>query len=138
MGLRSVPDDREARSLAKRIVGVPAGTAAPRDLNGDGSTLTAERGSKGRFRGLFQSAFGSLNARPVPHSVSTAMGGLHRFVRLQLWRLAAGIAVLFVLASVLGAHAALIALEWTPMGLCVVVVAVEAHRAVVRLQRRRD
>jgi hypothetical protein len=66
------------------------------------------------------------------------MGGLHRFVRLQLWRLAAGIAVLFVLASVLGAHAALIALEWTPMGLCVVVVAVEAHRAVVRLQRRRD
>lgn len=67
-----------------------------------------------------------------------AMGGLHRFVRLQLWRLAGGIAALFVLALIFGADSALIVLEWTPMGLCVVVVAAEARKAFIRLQRRRD
>jgi hypothetical protein len=65
------------------------------------------------------------------------MGALHRFVRLQLWRLAGALGVLFVLATVFGVRPVLLLLEWTPMALCVLVVAAEARNALGRMQRRR-
>lgn len=65
------------------------------------------------------------------------MAEFHRFVRLQLWRLAAVIAVLFALASIVGVHPVLVLLEWTPMAICVLIAVAEVGGAVARGQRRR-
>jgi hypothetical protein len=65
-----------------------------------------------------------------------AMSPLHRFARRQLWRLVALLTVLFLLASALGARAALHVVEWLPMTAAVLVVGGELYRAV-RARRRR-
>jgi hypothetical protein len=65
------------------------------------------------------------------------MAEFHRFVRLQLWRLSAVVGALFVLASILGAHTVLRLLEWTPMAICVLILAAEVRKAIAPAQRRR-
>ena len=65
------------------------------------------------------------------------MAQFHRFVRLQLWRLAAAIGTLLALAQILGAHTVVLLLEWSPMAACVLIVLTAVRNAVAREQRRR-
>jgi len=61
----------------------------------------------------------------------------HRFVRLQLWRLAAALGTLLTLALILGVHTVVLLLEWTPMAICVLIAFTAVRSAVAREQRRR-
>ncbi len=64
------------------------------------------------------------------------VGGFHRFARRQLWRLAGLTGVLFAAALILGAHTVVLALEWAPMTISLLLVGAHARKAVARVRRR--
>lgn len=75
--------------------------------------------------------------RVFARSLAVAMVEFHRFLRLQLWRLAAALGALLSLASIVGVHTVVVMLEWTPMAACVLIAVAAVRNAVAREQRRR-